>query len=343
MPEKMTRNAFDPSGDDEGEMTRRPRLDDRTADAVFSGRLPADREDLADVAALAEALRAAASATPTPVPTASLNAVLQDGLSIENGDLPVTVGSNAAAPATQGARLPNWRRKSMLLEMIIAKVAGISLLAKTGVAAAAITAGATGVAVTGNLPAPAQDAFDRAFVQSQDEDETEATTDETTETDAELVDTEPVATEETDTEEVDETLVSEEPETETEDAEESGRPEVPGAEGRANADENAGENGAHGRATANDAATGGRDFGQQRAEEGRQRGEEASKAGRDRAANAPDDGDEESDAEEAEESDAEESDEASAQQQPEGKPAASAATGEEKSSSARDKAANRRP
>ncbi|MBS3941203.1 MAG: hypothetical protein KG028_09625 [Actinobacteria bacterium] len=337
MPDEITRNAFDQSGDDEGEMTRRPRLDDRTADAVFSGRLPADREDLADVAALAETLRAAASATPAPVPTASLNAMLQDGLSIENGDLPVTVGSNAAAPATQGARLPNWRRKSMLLEMIIAKVAGISLLAKTGVAAAAITAGATGVAVTGNLPAPAQDAFDRAFVQSED-DETEAPTDEATEADAEAVDTEAV-----DTEVVDETLVSEEPDTETEDAEDAGRPEVPGAEGRANADENAGENGAHGRATADDAATGGRDFGQQRAEEGKQRGEEASKAGRDRAANAPDDGAEEPEAEEPEESDAEESDEASAQQQPEGKPAGSAATGEEKSSSARDKAADRRP
>src|SRR5690606_32581647 len=95
MSEEVTRNTDDLSGDDVGEMTRRPRLDDRTADALFSGRIPSDREDLADVAALVESLRTAASATPTPAPNAALAAVLADGLSTDKGELPVTVGSNA--------------------------------------------------------------------------------------------------------------------------------------------------------------------------------------------------------------------------------------------------------
>lgn len=329
MSDESTRNASDPSGDDVGEMIRRPRLDDRTADALFSGRLPADREDLADVAAFADRVRMVASETSTPVPNPALAAVLADGLSTE-GDLPATVGSDASAPAVQASRLPNRRRTKRMLELLVAKVAGISLLAKTGVAAAAIVAGTTGAGLTGNLPDQAQGAFDRAFGEAPAE-ETE---------DADLV-----------SRDVDELDVVDEPGAEapedTEDTatEEGSRPEVPGAEGRATADENAGEHGAEGRATADEAATDGREFGERKAAEaqenapadgqqtgqdaassGRQTGDDAATSGRERAETAPS-GDE-----------AAEPPVAPEQGQPEETPAGSSETGAEASTSAKDDA-----
>lgn len=46
----------------------------------------------------------------------------------------------------------------MVFETLIAKAAGLSLLAKGGVAAAAFAVGATGAGLTGMLPEAAQDA-----------------------------------------------------------------------------------------------------------------------------------------------------------------------------------------
>jgi hypothetical protein len=279
MPEEVTRNASGGSGDDVDEMTRRPRLDDRSADALFSGRIPVGCEDHDDVAAFSEALRAAVSATPTPVPNAALTAVLADGLSTDNGDLPVTVGSNAPAPATQGSGLPKRRRKTKMLELLIAKLAGISLLAKTSVAGAAVIAASTGAGLTGNLPDQVQEPFDRAFAEAPAEPTEGDTTEDSPEAiegDLELVDDELDGVDEVD--EVDE---GDEPQ-------EGSRPEVPGDEGRATADANAGENGAEGRETATEAATDGRAFGERQATEARERGQtdraEGQQAGQDAAA-----------------------------------------------------------
>jgi hypothetical protein len=193
MSEEVTRNASGRSGDDVDEMTRRPRLADRSADALFSGRIPVGSEDHGDVAAFSEALRAAVSATPMPVPNAALTAVLAAGLSTDNGDLPETVGSNAPAPATQGSGLPKRRGKTKMLELLIAKLAGISLLAKTSVAGAAVLAGATGAGLTGNLPDQVQEPFDRAFAEAPaepTEDDTTVVSQETADGDLELVDDE---------------------------------------------------------------------------------------------------------------------------------------------------------
>ncbi len=279
MDDGTTRNAIDPSGDDLGEMTRHPRLDDRATDALFSGRLPADREDLADVAALAERLRSAASHASPPAPSPALAAVLTDGLSSQLSDRPATVGSDAPTAALPVAGRPNPTRTRKMLELLLAKLAGISLLAKTGIAGAAVVAASTGAGLTGNLPVPAQGAFDRAFGEAP--------------------------AEELDDEAVIELVVEETDTTDEGDTDAGGRPEVPGAEGRATADENAGDDGAEGRATADEAATDGRAFGERRASEaredapagpetgedasstGRQTAEDAATAGKERAADAP--------------------------------------------------------
>ncbi|MEX1163579.1 MAG: hypothetical protein WEB03_08370 [Nitriliruptor sp.] len=262
MSDEFTRNAGGHEGDDVGEMTRHPRLDDRSADALFSGRLPADREDLADVAALAERVRLAASQAPTPLPNAVLAAVLADGLATDESDLPVTVRRGATAPAVRGTGRSNPRRKKTMLELLIAKLAGLGLLAKTGIAGAAVLAGATGAGFTGSLPPQTQAGFDRAFGEASAEE----------------------------TEELVELVVDDsdsDSDSDTTDAEAGERPEVPGDEGRATADEAAGDNGADGRATADAAATDGRAFGESKATEARenapagpQTGEEASTSGR---------------------------------------------------------------
>jgi hypothetical protein len=279
MSDEMTRNTTVAFGDDTDEMTERTRLDDRTMDALFSGRIPVGQEDHTDVAAFAQRLRAATTEAPQPVPTAALSAVLADGISTDSSGRPVAVGHDVPAPVMAVSERPRRRRTKRMLEVLVTKLAGISLIAKTSVAAAALTAGATGAGLTGNLPDTAQGAFDRAFSTPT------AQNVETVEVEAEIV-----------REQADVAPVQPIP-VEPSVPEQAERPDVPGAEGRQTAAENAGENGEHGRATAEEAARDGRAFGQRQAEEAQERredtpagdqqtGEAASSEGRETASEA---------------------------------------------------------
>ncbi len=289
MSDEVTRNAGGGAGDDVYEMIRRNRLDDRAADALFSGRVPPGREDLADVAGFAEALRSAASEAPEPSP--DLAAILASGLSTDKGDLPAMAGSNVQGPAPQ-AGLPKWRIKKML-EIALAKLASLGLAAKIGVASAAVVAGTAGAGAGGLLPGAVQDAVagtveavtpfdlpdsgdvDLEEVADPAENDHGQTVSETARTtDAEGCERghEIATTAGGDPEDcVEET---EEGEVETE-----SRPEEPGDEGRTTADTNAGDNGQEGRDTADDAATNQRTYGESKASENQRTGEDASTGG----------------------------------------------------------------
>lgn len=154
MNTERGRNANAEANDYLGEMTRRNRLDARTADGLLSGRVPPGCQDLADVARFVEVLRATASAPPRP--NVELAVVLAEGLSADTGDLPVTVGSNLYGPAPQVAVLPKRRMRKML-QVALAKLAGLGLVAKAGAASAAVVVATTGAGAAGVLPAPVQD------------------------------------------------------------------------------------------------------------------------------------------------------------------------------------------
>lgn len=137
-------------GDYPDEMFRRP-LDDEAIDSLLAGRPPAGLESLV---AFVEDVHLAA-AVSVPEPTVALAAVFAAGLSTEKGDLPVTAAGNVPGPASQVAGLP--KRSKTVIEVLLAKLAAAGLVAKTGLAAGALTLGATAAAATGNLPEPAQD------------------------------------------------------------------------------------------------------------------------------------------------------------------------------------------
>jgi hypothetical protein len=130
----------------------------------------------------------------------------------------------------------------MIFEALLAKAAGLSLLAKTGVAAAAVATATAGAGLAGALPDAGEDAFDRV---ASPEIPVEVPADPS---EVDLPDVELPT-----------------PATERPDPEPSEVQEVPGEDGRATAEENAGENGAEGRAIASQAAEMGRAFGERRA------------------------------------------------------------------------------
>jgi len=140
----------------------------------------------------------------------------------------------------------------MVFEALIAKVAGLSLLAKTGVAAAAVAAGATGAGLTGMLPDAAQDALDRAGAP-----EVPVEVPAEIPSDVPDVDLPDIALP---------AAVTERPTPEPSEVQ-----EVPGEDGLSTADDRAGDNGSEGREIANQAAALGREFGEQRAAEAQER------------------------------------------------------------------------
>jgi len=170
------RNAGDSPGDHDSEMLRRDRLDDRTADAVLAGHAGHAPDDaLADLAAFVEGVRAEAT-TGSARPNAMLAAVLAHGISAEKGELPVTAASNVNGPVTQVSGPPKRRTRKML-ELITAKLAALSLVAKAGVAGAAVVATSAGAGAAGVLPDTLQGAFDdvvRGSEQSEDVDPAQA-------------------------------------------------------------------------------------------------------------------------------------------------------------------------
>lgn len=153
------RNADAGPGDDGGEMQRRDRLDDRTADAVLNGRGGQPHgEELADLAAFAAAVRnEAASASPRP--NASLAEVLANGISADERELPVTAASDVNGPATRVSGPPKRRTRKML-ETITASFAALGMAAKAGIAGATVVAATVGAGAAGVLPDTMQDSFD---------------------------------------------------------------------------------------------------------------------------------------------------------------------------------------
>ncbi len=139
--------------------TDRP-LDEATAEALLAGRTTAADESLGALLAFVEDMRAVGQA-PAPAPSAALASVLASGLATEKGDLLATAASNVTGPAPQAAGLPKWRRRTMVesvLSGIMAKLAGLGVLAKAGLGLGVAVASVGGAAAAG-VPA-AQDAVE---------------------------------------------------------------------------------------------------------------------------------------------------------------------------------------
>jgi hypothetical protein len=141
---------------DVGEMPVPP-LDDRALEALLVGAdsVPTGLEWLVP---LVEDLGVAASGSePTLQP--ALATLLAEGFSTEKGDLPATAASNVTGPVPQAAGLPKWRKKmSGLLAGLIAKLAGLGLVAKVGLGLGVAAASVTGAGAAGALPDAAQHA-----------------------------------------------------------------------------------------------------------------------------------------------------------------------------------------
>lgn len=121
-------------GDDEYEMLRRG-PDTETADRLLTGEEIPGHE--AAAAFVADARRVVSA--PVPQPSAALARILDEGLTV--------TGPTGVVPAQNTRRNP--RR---MIEILAAKLAAAGLLAKTGIAAGALTIGATAAGATGNLP-----------------------------------------------------------------------------------------------------------------------------------------------------------------------------------------------
>ena len=164
------RNPDDPLRDHTGEMRSHHGPSDEAIEALLDG-TPSQELAGTPLADIVERIRMDA-ATTEPTPSTELASLMAHGLApTEKGDLPATAGSNATAP--EGAWLPKWTRSAaMFRKLIIAKLAALGVVVKAGAAGAAVAVTAAGVGVTGQLPPPAQDAFDR-IVQQDDAEEDE--------------------------------------------------------------------------------------------------------------------------------------------------------------------------
>lgn len=150
------RTPADGFRDDEGEMRNQKNLDDATAEAVLRGRCPANRPELAPLAAFAEELRELACA-PAPMPTGQLARLLETGLTSTRDQR--VVSWNEARTAVQGSGRSKWG-KSVLAGFFVAGLtkAGAASAATKSVAAVAIAlTGVTGAAAADTLPTAVQD------------------------------------------------------------------------------------------------------------------------------------------------------------------------------------------
>lgn len=120
--------------DDGYEMLRRG-PDNETADRLLTGEEIPGYEAAAMF--VADARRVTA---PLPQPSAALAGILDEGLAVPAG----TAGVVTAPPSRRTTR--------RMIEILAAKLAAAGLLAKTGIAAGAITLSATAAGATGNLP-----------------------------------------------------------------------------------------------------------------------------------------------------------------------------------------------
>lgn len=136
------------------EMIRRTHIDDAAFEAHLTGN---DAGELPALAAFAEDLRTLTSG-PAPVPSAQLAAMMAEGFSTEQGDLPATAASNVPGPAPQVAGLPKWRKRRVIGEFI----AGLSVAAKAAFGVSMAAASVTAAGAAGALPEPAQNAVSAA-------------------------------------------------------------------------------------------------------------------------------------------------------------------------------------
>jgi hypothetical protein len=135
------------------EMIRRTHIDDAAFEAHLTGN---DAGELPALAAFAEDLRTMTSG-PGPAPSAQLAAMIAEGFSTEQGDLPATAASNVPGPAPQAAGLPKWRKRKM-----IEFIAGLSVAAKAAFGISMAAASVTAAGAAGALPEPAQNAVSAA-------------------------------------------------------------------------------------------------------------------------------------------------------------------------------------
>lgn len=167
MNDRVRRNAGADAGDDQGEMTFRHRPDQRVLDALIQGRLPAEHEGLADVAAFVDAVRL--EATVAPRPTAELAAVLDEGIIVGPAVRPVADGADPSR-GRQGSARP-VRRTRQAFGSLVASVAAMGLVAKAAVASTAVLAATAGAGFGGVLPTPVQAPFDQVVGIERAEDE----------------------------------------------------------------------------------------------------------------------------------------------------------------------------
>ena len=86
---------------------------------------------------------------------------MAEGFSTEKGDLPATAASNVTGPAPQAAGLPKWRKKMLITELLaglVAKFAGLGMVAKAGLGLTLAATSTTAAGAVGALPDPAQHA-----------------------------------------------------------------------------------------------------------------------------------------------------------------------------------------
>ena len=127
-------------GDDVAEMAPTQLLDDATIEAILVGDLPAAHSPLAAFAAAARET----GDRPAPRPSPELAQLLTAGVITATATAPIAA---EPAPASLDAR----RRRGRTL----AKVAGLGIVAKVGLAASAAAAGVVGAGAAGMLPGEA--------------------------------------------------------------------------------------------------------------------------------------------------------------------------------------------
>jgi hypothetical protein len=130
-----------------------PQFDEAAVEALLAGRTNDAVTGDPALAAFVDDVRTVADG-PVPRPTAQLAALMAEGLSTEQGDLPATVPQVSARP--------KWRKRRMsvaqLLAGLAAKLAGMGLAAKAALGLGAAAMMTTTAAAAGVLPDPVQHA-----------------------------------------------------------------------------------------------------------------------------------------------------------------------------------------
>jgi hypothetical protein len=144
-----------PDGDHDPDMSRSPthpdrELDDADVEAILGGG-PVDVR-LDRLATFTRLVRTALLDVPHPVPSDDLARILR-------GEGPVAAGAAGAAGAGAGGRVDRRRRRGVL----VARAAGLGLVAKVVLGASAAAACVTGAGAAGVLPGSANDTVRNAI------------------------------------------------------------------------------------------------------------------------------------------------------------------------------------